>query len=383
MRVGLLGLQYVSTNLGVSALTRSCLQIIVDNLDNIDEIYIFSNEKLNIHIAGKKGNRIRVKGVSRSYKSITTIRDFRNEISKCDIIMDFSEGDSFSTIYGTKRYVKILLDKVIAIRCKKKLLLMPQTYGPYNSNPFNFLLPHIFNKATCVFSRDHISTEDIRRFSSVQVEEVTDVAFFLQYEDCENKTHNDFIVGFNVSGLLWNGGYSGRNQFDLRADYRELCTDIIELIHEKDWEILLIPHVIEPNNYDAVENDLKVCEYLSSKYEYCKVARGYDNPSQVKSIISSVDLFIGSRMHSTIAALSVGVPSMPLSYSKKFVGLFSNLSYDVDVPLYKWTSGECMKYISESMENYKNLKEKVVFTQGIIENKKQIFLLKLKNLWGA
>jgi len=40
-----------------------------------------------------------------------------------------------------------------------------------------------------------------------------------------------------------------------------------------------------------------------------------------------MDLFIGARMHSTIAAFSSGVPVIPIAYSRKFNGLYDTLQY--------------------------------------------------------
>jgi polysaccharide pyruvyl transferase WcaK-like protein len=40
-----------------------------------------------------------------------------------------------------------------------------------------------------------------------------------------------------------------------------------------------------------------------------------------------MDFFCGSRMHACIAAVSSGVPTVPISYSRKFTGLFESLGY--------------------------------------------------------
>ena len=48
------------------------------------------------------------------------------------------------------------------------------------------------------------------------------------------------------------------------------------------------------------------------------------SPSEAKSYISSMDLFLGARMHACIAAFSAGVPVLLLGYSRKFSGLFKD-----------------------------------------------------------
>jgi colanic acid/amylovoran biosynthesis protein len=40
-----------------------------------------------------------------------------------------------------------------------------------------------------------------------------------------------------------------------------------------------------------------------------------------------MDFFTGARMHACIAALSSGVPVLPMAYSRKFAGLFGTLGY--------------------------------------------------------
>jgi polysaccharide pyruvyl transferase WcaK-like protein len=57
------------------------------------------------------------------------------------------------------------------------------------------------------------------------------------------------------------------------------------------------------------------------------VAPRFASPSAAKSYISGMDFFCGSRMHACIAAVSSGVPTVPISYSRKFTGLFESLGY--------------------------------------------------------
>ena len=51
------------------------------------------------------------------------------------------------------------------------------------------------------------------------------------------------------------------------------------------------------------------------------VVQEYDQ-SELKGIIGLCDFFIGSRMHACISALSQGIPTVGLAYSKKFRGVF-------------------------------------------------------------
>lgn len=64
-----------------------------------------------------------------------------------------------------------------------------------------------------------------------------------------------------------------------------------------------------------------------------------------------MDIFIGSRMHSTIASFSSRVVTILISYSRKFEGLFGSLNYPYVVNAKEESTESAfelvMKYISE------------------------------------
>ena len=47
-------------------------------------------------------------------------------------VLDVSGGDSFSDIYGPKRFAAVALPKRIALEANVPLVLLPQTYGPFS-----------------------------------------------------------------------------------------------------------------------------------------------------------------------------------------------------------------------------------------------------------
>ena len=53
--------------------------------------------------------------------------------------------------------------------------------------------------------------------------------------------------------------------------------------------------------------------------------RGDYNPAEIKHIIGLCDFFVGARMHACIASLSQGVPSVPIAYSDKFLGVMETI----------------------------------------------------------
>ena len=137
------------------------------------------------------------------------------------------------------------------------------------------------------------------------------------------------LIGLNVNGLLYSGGYTKRNMFGLKFDYKVFIKELLsELLKNTEAHILFVPHTFMPEgdvNSDP-EASVKVIQSLSKEYQkrVHLVRRKYDQ-SRIKGIIGSCDFFIGSRMHACIAALSQGIPTIGVAYSKKFLGVFASV----------------------------------------------------------
>ena len=254
-------------------------------------------------------------------RNFSVYRNFKWAIDECDLFFEIAGGDSYSDIYGIAR--PIFFDKCHSMVKKKRtpLVFLPQTIGPFKSEKSKSIAKKGLSYATHIFARDPISLEKAKEFAGAdKISQTIDMAFFMDYEKCGNSGGKPKI-GINPSGLLWNGGYTGKNQFGLKTDYQVLIAKLIESIDTDKYNIVLVPHVLHGPTY-FIEDDYKVCRWLKKKYPFCAIAPFFYTPVEAKSFISGLDLIIGSRMHCCIAAYSSGVPVYPLAYSRKFKGLF-------------------------------------------------------------
>ena len=139
------------------------------------------------------------------------------------------------------------------------------------------------------------------------------------------------LVGVNVSGLVYSGGYTKANQFGLKADYRKLSAGIVKgILSDPNAFVLLVPHVITSRGH--VEDDVTACEKVAEvldRQEAARVRIAWGEESygvrEAKWVIGQCAFFAGSRMHSCIAALSQGVPAAGIAYSRKFKGVFETM----------------------------------------------------------
>ena len=340
-----------STNYGVGALGIAHLNMIANVAKKnglilrVDTAGTTGVEDLSVKNAIENKLGITISHIEFGFRDIAKkILSFRwNELvflkkNKYDLMFDIGEGDSFADIYGLKRYLLLSLSKWLAIRIGLPLVIAPQTIGPFKFWFSSHLATYLLKKSKAVYVRDHKSGDYLKKMK-VAHHKVSDVAFSLPY-DQKNKVNDS--VGINISGLLWNGGYTKKNQFNLNLDYKKLITEIINGFIERGRKVYLIAHVI--SDTDEVEDDYQVAEKIKTEL-YCEnqlviVAPKFTSPIEVKSFISSMEFFIGSRMHATIGAISAGVPTIPLAYSRKFSGVFESISYPHTYDLYGTLSKE-------------------------------------------
>ena len=84
------------------------------------------------------------------------------------------------------------------------------------------------------------------------------------------------------------------------------------------------------------------------------------SPVEAKNLISTMDIFIGSRMHATIAAFSSGVATIPVAYSRKFAGLYENLGYNYIINLCEADTDDAILETMRLIEEYRKLKNDVL-----------------------
>lgn len=283
-------------------------------------------------------------------------------VRKCNIVFDIGAGDSFADIYGAARISKMLWAQNIVLMAGRKLVLGPQTIGPFRRSWVRRLAVNLLRRASMVSVRDSQSEACARDIGfDGEVMQATDVALGLPYEKpARTKTKTDKIrVGINVSGLLFNGGYTRSNMFGLRADYAKVMHRVIGMFHDRnDCEVHLISHV--QSEQMPVEDDRRAALSLASTYSDCVVSPPFVGPSDAKGYIASMDFFTGARMHACIAAFSSGVPVMPMAYSRKFAGLFGSLGYPHWIDCTTDTEDEIVERMLRAFEGRAELRHDLV-----------------------
>lgn len=387
MRIGFLGVQCDTANLGLAALAYSAVRI-VDALATDAELVLFSvnsEDELDRMCAQLAMARERVRAVPFRHKQPAAMLNSVREIRACDVMLDFTGGDSFSDIYGTKRLLRKLFHKQLVLGAGTPLVLAPQTYGPLRHHASRRWYRHVVDHAALVFTRDEPSAHFLAGLTDRPVSIATDVAVQLPWSPAPQSpgTGSSRNVGLNVSGLLWAGGYTGANQFDLSVDYRRWCHQVAEGLLRAGHSVWLVPHVLSRPWESAAEDDVRASKALQRLLPDCRLSPHFRSPVEAKSWISGLDLFIGSRMHATIASFTSGVPTIPAAYSRKFAGFFQNLGYPVLVDLANTTTPEAVAATLTFATDPERLREKAAPATDLIAERTTRFTEQLTTLLTA
>jgi colanic acid/amylovoran biosynthesis protein len=273
-------------------------------------------------------------------KAIVRSTPWIRTISETDMVGDVRGGDSFSDIYGFKNFFMGFLMAWTVLLIKGSIVHFPQTYGPYKSPIARWLARFLLKNSTVIIARDKTSQKVAQELIGPgrRVYLSPDVAFSLLPVPPDKMELNPpltgpfpvNVIGLNVNGLMYNGGYSRQNMFGLKMNYANFLPEmVVALLAEHPGELWLVPHTYAPHG--NVESDNEASQKLrdqlpgSLRHRVRVVSAEYDQ-HEIKWIIGKCDFFIGSRMHSCIAALSQGVPCVGVAYSRKFAGVFESIA---------------------------------------------------------
>lgn len=379
--IGVLGFEFVSPNKGCEALVYSFFELI-DSFRNSARkkiVYVFAQNELGILPAKYPDIEFIAMPVN--------LRDIHfkyfKALMRCDYIFDVTMGDSFSDIYSKEYFNYLVKLKRITLLFNKAYILLPQTYGPFKTNNSKSKAKKVLNKAMRIYCRDEMSQKVLSEsFGINDAYNTTDMAFALPFDKkmFSFDSNQKIKLGFNISGLLYKGGFNSSNQFDLSVNYKKFVEDIINFYSNNDkYEIHLIAHVLDTRD-NAYDDDYKICTLLSENNKGIVLAPEFSNPIEAKSYISNMDIFIGSRMHATIAAFSSGVVTIPVSYSRKFEGLYNGICYEYIINAREENNSAIFEKIKSYIDNSEKLSKAQKKSIEIANDKINDFKLNLNEL---
>jgi len=110
--------------------------------------------------------------------------------------------------------------------------------------------------------------------------------------------------------------------------YVALVADFANWLIDQGYRVLFIPHSHQPRKLDDDDFrlSLRIAEKIAVDPQRSLVVQEDLPPGGLKTLISRSYVFVGSRYHSLVAALSTGVPSLSIGWSHKYDGLLARFN---------------------------------------------------------
>lgn len=225
---------------------------------------------------------------------------------------------------------KSLFPIYLAKKLGKKVLLSAQSIEPFSSNIIKFLTRFVLNRIDIITVREKYSLELLKSLGiKGPVYLKADTAFLVDAESLDSGysllneagvPRNDKLrVGVTVRDWM----FPHESRRIKKVQYLSAVTTAVErIIEETGAMVIFFPNVIfGPHEDDRILSfQIKGRVRKPSSDNIFVLTKNY-SPEQLKAMIGTMDIFVGTRIHSIIFAVSMNVPSAAIAYQRKHYGI--------------------------------------------------------------
>ena len=281
-------------------------------------------------------------------------------ISNSDYVI--SKGGSFicsdHSIRSQIALIRLLYIFILCIKLGKPPFILCQSIGPYKGFITRFLTNFVLSRCSAVVLREDVCTDSFDYIKLPNISYVsTDIAFFA--ENIELPTNliippDRMSIGITIKNV----------EDNLNEDYINMFVDTIKYcVSRYNAKIYIFPHVTIDNDID---NSFEVYKKLPDAVKQHVVVFAEDyHALHLKNIYKKMTFFIGTRLHSTIFALSENVPSICITYhGTKALGVFKTLGMNEYV-LIRYSGRELINVFDKLIENNLKIKDDLINTLSV------------------
>lgn len=250
----------------------------------------------------------------------------------CDLVISRG-GDNWTEDYGMPW---LYLDAVeAALRFNKRTILLGESVGPFNDPEIKCVVLKVLQLLHAVVVRDilaynYLVSIGLGRTSLTMLPDVaftlspadeTALSAMIQTESLHLRTP---IVAFSISALISRYGFPGCFSQRRHIEYvRAMASVADHCIEAYGVEVVFIAHVVGVGNDDRVVSG-EVRDLMKHPDKAHCIQGEYSHETYRAFLGHYAEMAVASRMHAAIAAATVGVPVVPISYSNKTQGIFGH-----------------------------------------------------------
>ena len=319
MRLLVYGGWYGSGNIGDDAILIGLRNLMETVLPSVELVALSSNPGQTERVCGVQAellhsprDLITGNGGAQSY-----YRVFR------DVDAFIVSGGTPIYDYGhTSRLIHFSLPRAL----NKKTYCIGVGVKPLNSLHSKTLIRSLLDSVESISVRDHPSKHELEKAGVKKKISVTgDSALFLEYPGASSPawrhTGKTAVIAPRRLSTAHRGLYHTAKTAGEVSWIRRLTAQVADWLSEKGYSLLFLPmHKVSP---DDDLREISLIRGLMKSVNRGTVVREDLSPFEVSSLLGSVDLVFGSRLHSLILAAMKGTPVIGLDHDPKIGGFMT------------------------------------------------------------
>lgn len=266
------------------------------------------------------------------------------DIKGCDAV--YVKGGGFIHSYGSISDPYFIYYLTYHIRLAeaygKKVFLLPNSIGPLKNSIAREIALRALRKCTFVSVRENISKGLLKKMK-VEAHFFPDLGFYLKPSSEDMSLylhkHNVPLGKRKVIVTLRPYRFQGYNNAErLYANYVQGFSTFLTYLYDKGYHVSFMAHTLGPSSHE--DDRLAIKDVMDNLPDKIRENTSYIEDfaltcTEVEKIYSYYDYMIGTRFHSVIFSLNVGVPSIAIAYggnkSKGIMNVLGNEDYSLDM----------------------------------------------------
>lgn len=282
---------------------------------------IFKTKRRIRHLLKKYFNLSYSSSVSRLLASKSERRVYK-KLSKSDKVI-VSAGGYIHDFYGYTKRIKTL--DFIHNHFKIPYYIFSQSVGPFWETENFTDLKRIFRNAKHIILREKYSLNHLKNigYEGHNITVTNDVAFYLTKNLAKQSTKNKTLKNIAINFRAWK--YDTASKDNLQKAIM-LCNKLID----DGYRLTFLSTCQGVAGYvDDSKFAKKIVEKLpNEKQSQCTILENKFSLNELIERLSTLDGYIGMRLHGAILSLLAGIPALNIAYEDKTIGIFSTMGID-------------------------------------------------------
>ena len=254
-----------------------------------------------------------------------------NEYLNADMVVSKPGGFIYSSGKGVSLIIA-LYHMILALIAGKPVYMLPQSIGPLKQSWEYRLLKSVLRRLRIVMVREPISLQLLDSFQvpDIQAQLLPDMAFSFNnapltdaQQWIREHVHKGEEPGAPLLGMTTVNWQAQDPNFQFQERYEQACVAAARsFIMQWQGKVILFPQVWGPlKSQDDRVAARRIAAQLTDLSPAVILVENPMPSELLKSVYGLMTAFIGTRMHSNIFALSMGVPVIAIGYQYKTRGI--------------------------------------------------------------